>query len=293
MSTHPFIVEIVIDGCGPLERARLDEVVGGVAAGHAVEIASFDPETSQAVLRGRNLTQLDQLIGDIRCRMSEAVTVGTPHPVYHEVFARPVEVDFTIARHSGPTPLFGRVLMKIEPHAIGTGIRFVDASDRSELPTDYISAVERAVFEVAAGGALIGAPIVDFTATLLGGVYHDIDSSPSAFVMAGRGAMRKAASDAGMNILEPIMRLAILASGRWHAPIVRDIEQRRGNVDQATIPGVIVATAPLAELFSIERDLAVLTANEAAVAMMWDHHAMVAPSNPPDDSFPAAAALRR
>jgi hypothetical protein len=56
-------------------------------------------------------------------------------------------------------------------------------------------------------GSLAGFPVVDVTATLVDGSYHEVDSSALAFQIAARGAFRDAMSKCGARLLEPVMKV--------------------------------------------------------------------------------------
>jgi hypothetical protein len=56
-------------------------------------------------------------------------------------------------------------------------------------------------------GSLAGFPVVDVRATLYDGSYHDVDSSVLAFQIAARMAFREGMKKAGVQLLEPIMKV--------------------------------------------------------------------------------------
>jgi elongation factor G len=56
-------------------------------------------------------------------------------------------------------------------------------------------------------GNLAGFPVVDVTATLVDGSYHEVDSSALAFQIAARGAFREAMQKCGARLLEPVMKV--------------------------------------------------------------------------------------
>src|SRR3546814_20432460 len=79
------------------------------------------------------------------------------------------------------------------------------------VPREYIPSVEKGFRETAETGSLIGFPIIDFEVHLVDGKYHDVDSSALAFEICARGAMREAAQTAGIKLLEPIMKVAVVS----------------------------------------------------------------------------------
>jgi translation elongation factor EF-G len=78
--------------------------------------------------------------------------------------------------------------------------------------------------------------------------------------------------------------------------VIAALSIRRGQIQGAASKGaaqVVTAIAPTAQLFGLEKELKSLTAGRAVVDIVWDRYEVVEPSGTdPDDTFPAAAALR-
>ena len=63
--------------------------------------------------------------------------------------------------------------------------------------------------EMMSAGSLAGFPVVDVTATLYDGSYHDVDSSVLAFQIAARAAFREGMRKGAVRLLEPIMKVQL------------------------------------------------------------------------------------
>lgn len=78
-----------------------------------------------------------------------------------------------------------------------------------------------------------------------------MDSSDAAFQTAGALALREAAGESALHLLEPVAELAVLVPDEYVGPVMSDLADRRGRVvgtDQAG-PG---RTRVLAEIPEIE-----------------------------------------
>lgn len=75
------------------------------------------------------------------------------------------------------------------------------------MPKEYIPGVLKGLEESMVSGNLAGFPVVDVTATLFDGSYHEVDSSALAFQIAARGAFREAMQKCGARLLEPVMKV--------------------------------------------------------------------------------------
>ena len=98
------------------------------------------------------------------------------------------------------------------------------------IPYNLIPAVEKGVKEVLDQGYIAGYPIYDVRVTVYDGKYHPVDSKEVAFVAAGRKAMLDALSRANPTLLEPIVRIEILAPDIYMGDIAGDLASRRGQV---------------------------------------------------------------
>jgi len=292
MKALPTVVEIVLESGGDIDGSRLSEIVEAMIERDARATATHDVELGQIVLRAADEKHLLALVTVLSAKVGDKLVAGSPQVTYREAFSDATEADYTHKMHLGPTYQFGRVIIQFEP-ARGQGIRFVNAMKPGDLPSDYISAVEQGILEAAATGFLISAPLTDFTATLVGAAYHDIDSSVMAFNIAARGATKEAAATSGIKVLEPVMQIAVLTRPQWRKVVENHLIRRRAALLESNDPTIVVATAPMAALFGVENELTEITDGEAAVAMIFDSYADVPPSTfNPDDTFPAAAALR-
>jgi elongation factor G len=112
--------------------------------------------------------------------------------------------------------------------------------------------------------------VVDVKATLYDGSYHEVDSSDIAFKMAGSMALRDGVVRAKPVLLEPIMKLEIVAPEPFLGDIMGDLNSRRGQVEAIEAHdgmSVIRALIPLAETFGYATNLRSLTQGRAAYSL--------------------------
>ena len=290
----PFLVEVAVAAADGTSVSALRLALHTLEADSFSVDVAWDSEAAQAILRGADEGNLAAAIHHLRSEVGSPLSVGAPQAAYRETLAKRVEVDFTHKKQSGGSGEFARIMLTLEPGAPGQGMAFVDAVKLGNVPPHHIPAIEAALREGAQAGAWLGFPLIDFTATLTDGAYHDVDSSAGAFATAARGALYEGVRKAGITLLEPIVKLAVLARRHAVAAIQAELAQRRARIEgqESGETCMIVALVPMAALFGFRDTLAKLGHGEASVALLFDHYAEV-PSDlyPPDDSFPAAAAL--
>jgi len=275
------VIEVAVE-----PKTKADQEKMGIALNRlAQEDPSFrvtsDNESGQTIIKGMGELHLEILVDRMKREFKVEANVGAPQVAYRESLARKVDVDYTHKKQSGGTGQFGRVKIVVEPGERGSGIQFVDEVKGGNVPREYIPAVEKGIREVAASGALIGFPIIDFTVTLYDGAYHDVDSSALAFEITGRGAMREAAEKAGIKLLEPMMKVEVVTPEEFMGDCIGDLNSRRGQIQGTDTRGnaqVIEAMVPLANMFGYVNQLRSMTQGRAQYTMQFSHYDEV-PSN--------------
>ena len=264
-------------------KTKADQEKMGIALNRlAQEDPSFrvksDEESGQTIISGMGELHLDIIVDRMKREFKVDANVGAPQVAYRESIARQVEIDYTHKKQSGGSGQFARVKITVTPGERGSGIQFIDEIKGGNIPKEYIPGVEKGVHDVAESGALIGFPIIDFSVTLIDGAYHDVDSSVLAFEIAGRGAMREAASKAGIKLLEPIMAVEVVTPEDHMGDVIGDISSRRGQVSGSETRGpntVVNAMVPLANMFGYVNQLRSFTKGRATYSMQFDHYAEV------------------
>ena len=133
-----------------------------------------------------------------------------------------------------------------------------------------------------ASGILAGFPVVDVTATLYDGAYHDVDSSVLAFQIAARQAFREGMRKGGARLLEPIMKVEVTTPEDHMGDVIGDLNSRRGLVaefvDKPAGIKLIKASVPLSEMFQYVSTLRGMTKGRAQYTMQLEKYEVVPPN---------------
>ena len=152
--------------------------------------------------------------------------------------------------------------MRFEPLDSGEDFEFVNAIVGGVVPKEYIPAVEKGTREAMRHGVLAGYPMTGVKATLFFGKYHPVDSKEVAFKSAARLAYKEACAHAQPALIEPIYKYEIHVPSDYVGDVIGDLNRRRGRmlgmnpVEDGTI---VVAEAPLSEMFKYATDLRSMT----------------------------------
>ena len=179
-------------------------------------------------------------------------------------------------KQSGGHGQYGHCWISFEPITDGSKtFEFLDKVVGGVVPRQYIPAVEKGLLECIKKGVLAGYPMVGLRATLYDGSYHDVDSSEMAFKIAASLAYKKGCKEAGATILEPIYRIEVTVPSSYMGDIIGDLNKRRGRIlgmNPSEEGEVVVAEAPLYELFKYATDLRSMTQARGSFEMFFERY---------------------
>jgi elongation factor G len=278
------VIHIAVEPKTKDDQDRMGEALQKLAEEDPSFRMKFDPETGQTIISGMGELHLDVIVDRMKREFRVDANVGRPEVAYKETIRQPAKAEGRFVRQSGGRGQFGVARVEIEPLDRGTGFEFVDAVVGAEIPKEYIRPTEQGVESALESGVLGGYPVIDVRVTLVGGDYHNVDSSEMAFKTAGSMAFQAAMERANPVLLEPVMRLEISTPDEFYGDVLGDISARRGNIteyDQRGNLKVIRALVPLANTFGYATELRSLTQGRASYSMEFDHYEEV-PRNEAD-----------
>jgi elongation factor G len=238
-------------------------------------------ETGQTIMSGMGELHLEILVDRMKREMAMDANVGKPQVAYKESIQKPARAEAKYIKQTGGRGQYGHVIASVKPLARGEGFKFVNVVKGGHIPNEYIGSVEKGVKEALEKGVLLGFPMVDVEFTLEDGSYHEVDSSDIAFKIAGSMAFVDACKNAGISLLEPIMKLEVLTPEVNMGDVVGDLNRRRGQIEGMDSKGnaqVVKAKVPLSEMFGYVTQLRTLTSGRATSTMEFSHYAE-APAN--------------
>jgi elongation factor G len=233
---------------------------------------TYNEETGQTIISGMGELHLEVIVNRMISEFGVGAKVGKPKVAYKETITAPVQVEGRFVRQTGGHGQYGHVRLELEPLGRSGGFQFVNSLKGGIIPRQYIPAVEAGIKEAMETGVLAGYPVVDIKATMYDGSYHEVDSSEIAFKMAGSLALRNGVRKAKPVLLEPIMKLEIVAPEQFLGDIIGDINSRRGHIEHIDAQGdvyVIQCLIPLVETFGYATRLRSLTQGRATHSLEY------------------------
>jgi len=292
---EPVISQALLPGKNT-DEGKLADALSRLVRDDPTLRARTDPETGELILSGMGELHLEVAIHKLRRDFQLDLQVGKPMVAYRQTLARAVELEHRHIKQRGGRGQYAVIVLRLEPLspeerqslaeekiACGEtpdpmGLYFEEQIIGGAVPNEYIPAGEEGFRQAARRGAHWPFPFVDIRCVLLDGKHHEVDSSYLAFQLATQEAFAEAVRQAGVVLLEPIMRVHVFAPDRYLGDLNRDVSRRRGEIlhthlerDRCHVEALI----PLANLFGYASDLRNFTSGTATFTMEPSHYAPV------------------
>jgi len=264
------VISVAVEPKSRADQDKLGEALRKMSDEDPTFKVDYNQETGQIIISGMGELHLDVIISRMLTEFGVSAKVGNPQVAYKETITAAVDSEGRFVRQTGGHGQYGDVWVRLEPLERGKGFEFVENIKGGTIPRKFVSPTEAGIKEAMQSGVLAGYPLIDVKATLFDGSYHDVDSSDLAFKMAGTLALKEGARKARPIILEPIMKLEIMAPEQFMGDLIGDLNSRRGhveNIETHTGMCTIHAFVPLAQTFGYSTVIRSLTQGRATYSM--------------------------
>jgi len=272
-------VSIAIEPATKADQEKLSIALQRLAEEDPTFRVKVDHETGQTIIRGMGELHLEIMVDRMKREFGVVANVGAPQVAYRETIKKSgVEAEGKFVRQSGGRGQYGHVWIKLSPSEQGKGFIFINAIKGGVVPTEYIKPVREGIEEALQNGVLAGYPVVDVTAELYDGSYHDVDSNEMAFKIAGSMALQEGVKKAGPTLLEPVMRVEVVTPEEFMGDIIGDLNARRGKIESMEDrfgAKVVTGFVPLGEMFGYTTDIRSMTQGRASSSMELANYADV------------------
>ena len=242
---------------------------------------SSDEESGQTRIAGMGELHLEVIVDRMLREFKVQANVGRPQVSYRETIRKPAKGDGRFVRQTGGKGQYGHAVITVEPLERGAGVEFESKIVGGAVPREFWKPIEQGIRDALLGGMVAGFPMIDLKATLIDGSFHEVDSSEMAFKIAGSMAVKDGVAKASPAILEPIMKVEVVAPEDFMGDVIGNLNSKRGHMDGIDERGssrVIRAHVPLAEMFGYATELRSMTQGRATYSMEFSRYSEV-PTN--------------
>ena len=277
------VIEVAIE---PKTKAGQDKMTMAL-----LRLAEEDPtfrtytnqETGQTIIAGMGELHLDIIVDRLLREFKVEANIGKPQVTYKATIRKAVKAEGRFVRQTGGHGQYGHCWIEIEPTEPGEGYSFESRIVGGVIPKEFIAPIDTGI-QGAAKAGYNGFELVDFKAAVVDGSYHDVDSSATAYEIAGSMAFKAALEKANPVLMEPVMKVEIIVPEQYMGDVMGNVSSRRGRVDGMEARAqdqIIHAFVPLSEMFGYTTDLRSRTQGRGMFTMQFDHYEEV-PKNVAD-----------
>ena len=269
------VMSFAIEPKTTAEQEKLSLALGKLSDEDPTLKISYDEEVGQTIMAGMGELHLEIIADRLKREFKVDGNIGKPKVAFREAVSRESKGEGRFVRQSGGRGQYGHVILELLPLRRGAGFEFEDRLKGGAIPREYVPAVQKGIQDALASGPLTGFPVIDLKLTLVDGSFHDVDSSETAFRIAGSMATKDALNKAKLILLEPVMKLELVTPGEFLGDVLGELSSRRATI--AGIEGeesiqIIKAKLPLEQSFGYASSLRSMTQGRASYSMEFEKY---------------------
>jgi len=253
------LLPVAVEAQTKSDEDKLSQGLARLAAEDPTLRIEHNAETHQLVLWTMGESHAEVLLDRLESRFGVSVRRVEVVVPLRETFAGTAKGHGRHVKQSGGHGQYAVCDIIVEPLPSGGGFEFVDKVVGGAIPRQFIPSVEKGVLAQMERGVGTGNRVVDIRVTLVDGKAHSVDSSDMAFQTAGGLALKDAAENGQVLLLEPVDTIRVLIDDEFVGAVMGDLSSRRARVlGSEAAPGgrtIVNAEAPAVELVRYATDL--------------------------------------
>ncbi|MBW1725451.1 MAG: elongation factor G, partial [Deltaproteobacteria bacterium] len=268
------VISVAVEPKTHADQEKFDQVLEKFMAEDPTLKLKKDEDTGQSILSGMGELHLEVIISRMHREFKTNVNVGKPQVVYRETIEKEGRASAVFDKEVAGQRHFAEVTLKLLPLDRGVEKRFRSEVDNETIPDIFIPAIKEGVMESLESGALMGYPVVDVEAVLIGGVYKDSLSTELAYKVSASMACKTALENGEQFLLDPIMNVEIFISEAVIGDVIGDLNSRGGKIESIEHKmgtNIIKAIVPLSRMFGYSTSLRSATQGRGTFTMQFSH----------------------
>uniref|UniRef100_A0A8C4XDZ5 Elongation factor G2 n=1 Tax=Erpetoichthys calabaricus TaxID=27687 RepID=A0A8C4XDZ5_ERPCA len=256
------------------KQAELDHALNCLQREDPSLIVKIDPDSGQTVLCGMGELHIEIIHDRIKREFGIEADLGPLQVAYRETIMNTTTASDTLDRTIGGKRHLVNVQLTVSPWpqeaSVSTPvISYAESVQETALAQDMKNAVENGVISSCLQGPLLGSPVQGVQVTVLS-VAAEPGTSLAMISACSSRCTHKALKQAGCQILEPLMSLAITVDEDYLGLVLGDLAQRRGNIQEVQScqdNKMVSASVPLANMMGYSTVLRTLTSGTATFTL--------------------------
>ncbi|MCL2025702.1 MAG: elongation factor G [Leptospirales bacterium] len=274
------VISVAIEPKTKADQEKLGTVLKRLEDEDPTFKAITNEDSGQLLIYGMGELHLDIITDRLMREFNIHANVGKPMVTYKETITAKAKAHQVYEKTIAGKEQYGDVSIEIEPGEKGSGFVFESKLPDGAVPAEMLRAAESGLRDAMEAGVIAGYKMDDIKATLFDAKFDENRSVDIAYRIAAAAALREAARNASPALMEPVMKLEIVAPDEYVGDIINDLNSRRGrveNVGMFNLLRVINAVVPLAEVFGYATNLRSVTQGRASHTLQFSHYENVPP----------------
>lgn len=287
IDTKEPVLGLAIEPQSTRDEAKMLEVIAKMCEEDPTLRFVEDADTGQRVLRGMGELHLQMIFERIEREYGLKLRAGKPSVTTRETISQEARGDVTVDRllkiGEKDIPLKARVVVSVRPTERDSG-EVVETGAFELLPAGAVlgeeqrKAVELGTRDGITAGPVEGAPLQDLAVRLETVQLFEQGSTPQALRMAAAQAVRHALTDAGGQVMMPLMKVEVVVPDENMGTVLGDLQSRRASITGSESElgmSTIHGTCSLKELIGYTTTLRSLTSGRGQFTMEFERFDVV------------------
>jgi elongation factor G len=273
ISEYKPVMSLALEPRNSSEEEKLLEVLEKILQEDPTLFLHRDKDTEQIILSGMGELHLEVVLDRLRREYNIELRSGKPQVVYQETISKKAEVQEEFNKELGEVWHYGKVVLALEPLERTKENQIVFTMDTNGWPKAWVEAVYQGIEDGLQGGILKGYPVQGVRVLVKEMQYLSDHSSEVGYHLAAAGALKKAMSEAGPLLMEPIMWVEVFVPDEFVGDVISLLGSKNAKIENMFFRGeqkVVQALTPLRELFGFSTALRSATQGRGNFMMKFD-----------------------
>lgn len=264
------VISMAIEPDSSADRKKLETTLKLMMKQDPTFTARISEETGQTIISGMGELHLEIISKRMERDFHMKFRTHKPRVTYRETVPGKIETEGRFDRQAAGVRQFAAVRIVMEPVANETTLNVENKLKPNAMPPELLDILLSALRDELKGGGIVGYPLINLKLVLKDVDYREGETTEVALRAASADAVRKALQEGGAVLLEPIMKLEVVAPEDFVGNITGDLNSRRAIIVNSEVRGnlvAITAEVALSQMFGYSNDVRSLSQGRASFSM--------------------------
>lgn len=264
------VISMAIEPETSADRKKLEETLKLLAKQDPTFRAKISEETGQTIVSGMGELHLEIISKRMERDFHLKMRIHKPRVTYRETICKAVEFEEVFERQAGATSLYAMIKLRAEPLEGAQSVVVENKMKPGAFPAELTQVLIQAMNDESKSGGTVGYPLMNMKLQVLGAGFREGETNEIAVRAAAASAVRRVLDEAGVMLLEPVMKLEVVTPNDFVGNVTADLNSRRASILNTGLRGnlvVIEAEVPLSGMFGYSTQVRSLSQGRASYSM--------------------------